>query len=88
VTERVVLATKGRNSPKTDVNAPGNSRRGLSRALDESLARLSRQTIDLYQLHAWDPITPVEETLAFLDSAIRAGKVAYVGLSNFTGWQL
>jgi len=45
-------------------------------------------TIDLYQVHAWDPLTPLEETLRFLDDATRAGKIHYIGLSNFTGWQL
>lgn len=88
VTDRVVLASKGRFSTDTDVNGPGSSRRALSRMLDGSLRRLGRESIDLYQLHAWDPLTPVEETLSFLDSAVRAGKIHYVGLSNFTGWQL
>jgi aryl-alcohol dehydrogenase-like predicted oxidoreductase len=88
VTDRVVLTTKGRFSTDPDVNAPGLSRRGLSRALDGSLRRLGRETVDLYQLHAWDPLTPVEETLSFLDAAVRAGKIHYIGLSNFTGWQL
>ena len=58
------------------------------RALATSLRRLGADTIDLYQLHAWDPLTPIEETLSFLDSAVRAGKIRYAGLSNFTGWQL
>ena len=88
VTDRVVLATKGRFSPDTDVNAIGSSRRGLRRSLDGSLRRLGRDHVDLYQIHAWDPITPVEETLTFLDDAVRSGKVNYIGLSNFTGWQL
>ena len=88
VTDRVVLTTKGRNSPDPDVNAPGNSRRGLRRALDASLTRLGLDHVDLYQLHSWDPVTPVEETLTFLDDAVHAGKVNYIGLSNFTGWQL
>jgi aryl-alcohol dehydrogenase-like predicted oxidoreductase len=88
VTDRVVLATKGRFSTEPDINAIGSSRRALGRALDASLRRLQRDSVDLYQLHAWDPITPVEETLSFLDGAVRAGKVRYVGLSNFTGWQL
>jgi aryl-alcohol dehydrogenase-like predicted oxidoreductase len=87
VTDRVVLATKGRFSTDPDVNGAGLSRRGLTRSLDASLRRLGREVIDLYQLHAWDPLTPVEETLAFLDAAVQAGKVHYVGLSNFTGWQ-
>ena len=58
------------------------------RALDASLRRLGVERVDLYQVHAWDPLTPLEETLRFLDDAVRAGKVHYVGLSNFTGWQL
>src|SRR5436190_1437675 len=46
------------------------------------------EAVDLYQMHGWDPLTPVEETLSFLDAAARAGKIHYVGLSNFTCWQL
>ncbi len=88
VTERVVLATKGRHSTHAGPNAAGLSRRGLQRLLDESLVNLGRERIDLYQLHSWDPLTPPEETLRFLDAAARAGKIHYVGLSNFTGWQL
>ena len=57
-------------------------------ALDASLRRLGVDLIDLYQLHAFDPLTPPEETFRFLDEAVRAGKIHYVGLSNFTGWQL
>jgi aryl-alcohol dehydrogenase-like predicted oxidoreductase len=88
VTERVVLASKGRHSTHKGPNAPGLSRPGLHRLLDESLRNLGRDRIDLYQLHSWDPLTPVEETLGFLESAVQAGKIHYVGLSNFTGWQL
>ena len=88
VTDRVVLATRGRFSPDTDVNAIGSRAAGLRRSLDGSLRRLGRDHVDLYQIHAWDPITPVEETLTFLDDAVRSGKVNYIGLSNFTGWQL
>ncbi|WP_313905604.1 aldo/keto reductase [Streptomyces malaysiensis] len=62
--------------------------RHLTRALDASLRRLGVETIDLYQLHGWDTHIPVEETLSFLDDAIRAGKIHHAGLSNFTGWQL
>jgi aryl-alcohol dehydrogenase-like predicted oxidoreductase len=87
VTDRVVLASKGRFGGK-DVNAVGLSRRHLQRALNASLRRLGVETIDLYQLHASDMHTPVEETLSFLDEAVRAGKIHYIGLSNFTGWQL
>jgi aryl-alcohol dehydrogenase-like predicted oxidoreductase len=88
VTDGVVLTTKGRHSVHKGPNAAGLSRLGLHRLLDESLRNLGRETIDLYQLHSWDPLTPAEETLSFLDSAVSAGKIHYVGLSNFTGWQL
>jgi aryl-alcohol dehydrogenase (NADP+) len=87
VTGRVVLASKGRFGGP-DVNAMGLSRRHLHRALNLSLGRLGVETIDLYQLHASDMHTPVEETLSFLDEAVKAGKIHYIGLSNFTGWQL
>jgi aryl-alcohol dehydrogenase-like predicted oxidoreductase len=88
VTERVVLATKGRFPMADEPNGPGTSRRHLRRALDASLTRLGVDHVDLYQLHAWDPLTPLEETLGFLDDAVHAGKILYAGLSNFTGWQL
>jgi aryl-alcohol dehydrogenase (NADP+) len=88
VAERAVIATKGRFPTGADVNEIGLSRRHLDRALTASLRRLGADTIDLYQVHAWDPLTPVEETLSFLDTATRAGKIRYFGLSNFTGWQL
>jgi aryl-alcohol dehydrogenase-like predicted oxidoreductase len=88
ITERVVLATKGRFPTSPDPNGAGSSRRHLERALDASLRRLGVATVDLYQVHAWDPHTPLEETLAFLDDVVRSGKVRYVGLSNFTGWQI
>lgn len=86
--DQVVLATKGRFPTGAGPNDVGLSRRHLDRALDGSLRRLGVDTIDLYQVHAWDPITPIEETLGFLDAAVRNGKVRYVGLSNFTGWQV
>jgi aryl-alcohol dehydrogenase-like predicted oxidoreductase len=88
VTDRIVLATKGRFPVSDEPNGVGLSRRHLDRALTGSLRRLSVDTIDLYQVHAWDPLTPVDETLSFLDGAVRAGKIRYVGLSNFTGWQV
>jgi len=88
VRDRVVLATKGRFPMADEPNGLGNSRRHLRRALDASLQRLGVDHVDLYQLHAWDPHTPLEETLRFLDDAVRAGKIGYPGLSNFTGWQL
>jgi aryl-alcohol dehydrogenase-like predicted oxidoreductase len=88
VREQVVLATKGRFPTGTGPNDVGLSRRHLARALDASLARLGVEAIDLYQVHAWDPLTPLDETWRFLDDAVSAGKVHYVGLSNFTAWQL
>ena len=88
VTGQVVLASKGRFPMGEGPNDVGLSRRHLGRALDASLRRLGVEQIDLYQVHAWDPVTPLEETLRFLDDAVRAGKIAYAGLSNFTGWQL
>ncbi|MDI9901629.1 aldo/keto reductase [Rhodococcus sp. IEGM 1409] len=88
VTSRVVLATKARFGTGPDVNDVGSSRRNLDRALTSSLRRLGRENVDLYQLHGWDPLTPIEETLNFLDDAVRAGKINYIGLSNFTGWQM
>ncbi len=89
VTDRVVVATKGRfpigdNPP----NGEGLSTRHLSRALEASLTRMGVEHVDLYQAHAFDPQTPLEETLRTFDGFIRAGKISYYGLSNFTGWQL
>jgi aryl-alcohol dehydrogenase-like predicted oxidoreductase len=86
--DEVVLATKGRFNSAGDRNGVGLSRRHLARALDASLARLQVETVDLYQMHAWDALSPIEETLRFLDDAVRAGKIRYPAFSNFTGWQL
>lgn len=86
--EQVVIATKGRFPMGDGPNDLGLSRRHLSRALDASLERLGVETIDLYQMHAWDALTPIDETLRFLNDAIAAGKILYYGFSNFTGWQL
>jgi aryl-alcohol dehydrogenase-like predicted oxidoreductase len=86
--DQVVIATKGRFPTDETPNGHGLSRRHLSWALDASLRRLKVDSIDLYQLHGWDPLTPVEETLRFLDDAIRAGKILYTGLSNFLAYQI
>ena len=90
LTEAVVLATKGRfpSAQADPLNGAGLSARHLTRALDASLRRLGRESVDLYQVHAYDPLTPLEETLRTLDGFVRAGKIRYWGLSNFTGWQL
>ncbi len=84
----LVLATKGRFAMGEGANDVGLSRRHLRDALDASLRRLGVDHIDLYQLHAWDEHTPVEETLRFLDDAVTAGKIGYYGFSNYLGWQL
>jgi aryl-alcohol dehydrogenase-like predicted oxidoreductase len=88
VNDRIVLATKGRFPTSEEPNGVGLSRSHLTRALDASLRRLGRDYVDLYQVHAWDPYTPIVETLDTLDSFVRAGKIRYYGLSNFTGWQV
>ncbi|MFC7375521.1 aldo/keto reductase [Brachybacterium sp. GCM10030268] len=86
--EQVVLATKGRARTGDGPNDIGNSHRHLRTALEKSLRRLGVEHVDLYQMHAWDALTPVEETLRFLDDAISAGKISYYGFSNYLGWQL
>lgn len=88
VTDRVVLATKGRFPMGDGPNDLGLSRRHLQRALEDSLRRLGVDCVDLYQVHSWDPLTPIAETLRTLDGFVKAGKIRYVGLSNFTGWQV
>jgi aryl-alcohol dehydrogenase-like predicted oxidoreductase len=88
VTDPIVLATKGRFQMAGDANGLGLSTRHLTRALDASLSRLGLDSVDLYQAHAWDPVTPLDETLRTLDGFIRQGKIRYYGFSNFTGWQL
>lgn len=88
VTESVVIATKGRFATDLGPNGNGLSARHLTRALDASLRRLGVDVIDLYQVHAYDPDTPMDETLRTLDGFAQAGKIRYYGLSNFTGWQL
>jgi len=86
--DRLVIATKGRFPMGDGPNDAGLTRTHLSRALDASLRRLGIDAVDLYQAHAWDPLTPLEETLGFFDDAVRAGKIRYAGVSNFVGWQL
>lgn len=84
----LVITTKGRFPMGNGPNHLGLSRKNLREALDASLKRLGVDHIDLYQLHAFDVLTPIEETLRFLDDSIRNGKIAYYGFSNFLGWQM
>jgi aryl-alcohol dehydrogenase-like predicted oxidoreductase len=85
---QVLLATKARFPMGPGPNDTGLSRHHLMNACDGSLKRLGVDHIDLYQLHGWDGLTPIEETMAALESLVASGKVRYVGVSNFTGWQL
>ena len=82
----VIVATKAvsRRGQERDRDA---SRRHLLNALDASLERLQTSYVDVWQLHAWDPRTPLEETLAALDTAVSSGRARYVGISNYSGWQ-
>lgn len=86
--KQMVVTTKGRFGIGKSVNEQGASRKHLTEALDASLKRLGLERIDLYQIHAWDDVTPIEETLRFLDDAVRAGKISYYGFSNYLGWQV
>lgn len=86
--EDFVIATKVRFSTGPGPNDIGLSRKHLIAAAHESLRRLRTDYIDLYQVHAWDPATPLEETLGTLNDLVRGGLVRYVGASNFRGWQL
>jgi aryl-alcohol dehydrogenase-like predicted oxidoreductase len=83
-----IVATKGRFPVTDGPNNIGLSRRHLNAALNDSLRRLGVEQIDLYQMHAWDALTPLEETLRFLDDAVSAGKIGYYGFSNFLGWHI
>ena len=85
--ESVVLATKFTNAPPgTDPNAAGNHRKNMVQALEASLKRLQLDYIDLYWVHIWDQITPVEEVMRGLDDLVRHGKVLYVGISDAPAW--
>ena len=86
--DRVIVSTKGTFRTGTGPNDIGSSRHHLTRAVEASLRRLGTDVIDLYQLHAFDARTPVEETMHALDDLVRAGKIRYIGCSNFSGWHL
>jgi aryl-alcohol dehydrogenase-like predicted oxidoreductase len=85
--ESVVLATKYSNAAAgTDPNAAGNHRKNMTQAVEASLKRLQTDYIDLYWVHIWDEVTPVEEVMRGLDDLVRAGKVLYVGISDAPAW--
>ena len=86
--DKVLISTKGTFRFSDDPNDVGSSRAHLIRAVEGSLRRLGTDTIDLYQLHAFDAMTPVEEALGTLDDLVKAGKIRYIGCSNFSGWHL
>lgn len=89
IRDRICLATKAVSRPDDGSGRRFDaSRAHLLRALDGSLARLGTDTVDLWQLHAWDHLTPIDETLAAADDAVRSGRARYVGISNYAGWQL
>jgi aryl-alcohol dehydrogenase-like predicted oxidoreductase len=85
--EDVAIATKAGVSFADGSRKINNSRQSLIADLDKSLARLETDYVDIWQIHAWDPETPLEDTLSALDYAYSSGKARYVGLSNFSGWQ-
>jgi len=84
--DSVVVATKAVSKPGSERRFDA-SRGHLLRALDASLVRLGVDHVDLWQLHAYDPLTPLEETLAAVDAAVSSGKARYAGISNYAGWQ-
>ena len=86
--DSLVIATKVRFPKGEGPNDVGLSRKHILSGVEASLRRLDTDYIDLYQVHRWDPGTPLEETLSTLDTLVRSGKVRYVGASNFLGWQL
>jgi aryl-alcohol dehydrogenase-like predicted oxidoreductase len=88
VRDEVVLATKVRFPMGDGPNDVGLSRKHVTQGCEDSLRRLGTDYIDLYQVHCWDGATPLEETLSALTDLVRAGKVRYIGVSNFTAWQI
>jgi len=86
--DKVLISTKGTFRTGPGPNDVGSSRQHLIASVESSLRRLGTDYIDLYQLHAFDALTPVEETLRVLDEMVRSGKIRYIGCSNFSGWHL
>src|SRR5262249_38765053 len=86
--DRVLISTKATFRAGPGPNDVGSSRSHLIRSVEGSLRRLGTDTIDLFQLHGFDALTPIEEVLGTLDDLVRAGKIRYIGCSNFSGWHL
>lgn len=86
--DKVIISTKGSGRIGPGPNEIGSSRQYLIRAIEASLRRLGTDYIDLYQIHHFDALTPIEEVLQTLQDFVRAGKIRYVGCSNFSGWHL
>ncbi len=86
--EKVLISTKATFKTGSDPNQVGSSRYHLIQACEASLRRLKTDYIDLYQMHGFDALTPVEETLSALNDLVHSGKVRYIGCSNFSGWHL
>jgi aryl-alcohol dehydrogenase-like predicted oxidoreductase len=86
--DKLLISTKGTFRRGPGPNEVGSSRHALLGAVEASLRRLGTDYVDLYQLHSFDALTPVEEALRALDDLVRAGKIRYVGCSNFSGWHL
>ena len=86
--DQVIISTKGTFKMGPAPNDVGSSRYHLLKAVDASLRRLGTDYIDIYQLHGFDAVTPVEEVLGTLDNLVRIGKIRYIGCSNFSGWHL
>ncbi len=86
--DNLVIATKARFPTGKDKNEQGLSRYNIMRAVESSLKKLQIDTIDLYYMHAWDILTPIEESLRAYDDLVTAGKIRYIGVSNFKAWQL
>jgi aryl-alcohol dehydrogenase-like predicted oxidoreductase len=84
--EQVVVATKVRGRVGPGVNQVGLSRAHVLAGIDGSLRRLGLDHVDLYQIHGFDPVTPIEETVRALDDVVRSGKARYVGFSNLPAW--